>query len=90
MSHFDQLRNLSALTLLAVTFCGCAAYGGEVDHPHSYPHPSGSIHIPKGHLPPPGECRIWFLDLPPGQQPPPGDCYELERHVPPDAILVRG
>jgi hypothetical protein len=41
-------------------------------------------------MPPPGKCRIWYPDRPPGQQPPPGDCYDLERHVPPGAWLIRG
>src|SRR3712207_8958501 len=30
--------------------------------------------IPAGHLPPPGECRVWHDDRPPGHQPPPTDC----------------
>ncbi len=49
-----------------------------------------ACNVPPGHLPPPGECRIWHPDLPPGQQSPPGDCYELRRRVPPDACLVHG
>ena len=32
------------------------------------------VDIPKGHLPPPGECRDWIPGLPPGQQPPPRQC----------------
>ena len=30
--------------------------------------------IPPGHLPPPGECRVWYDNRPPGQQPPPTSC----------------
>jgi hypothetical protein len=48
------------------------------------------VNIPKGHLPPPGKCRVWYPDRPPGQQPPPGDCAELRYKVPPGAVLVRG
>ena len=33
-----------------------------------------SLGIPPGHLPPPGECRVWYPGRPPGQQPPPGPC----------------
>lgn len=34
--------------------------------------------IPPGHLPPPGECRVWIDGRPPGQQPPPTDCRSAE------------
>jgi hypothetical protein len=48
------------------------------------------VKVPPGHLPPPGECRIWFPDRPPGHQPPPGDCRQLGRRVPHGAVLVEG
>jgi len=32
------------------------------------------IRIPKGHMPPPGECRRWYPDRPAGHQPPPFRC----------------
>jgi len=35
--------------------------------------------VPNGHLPPPGECRVWLPDRPAGQQPPPTSCREAER-----------
>lgn len=57
------------------------------DYSDDYPHTHG---IPPGHLPPPGECRIWFPGLPPGQQPPPGDCAQLQYHVPRGALFIRG
>ena len=31
-------------------------------------------YIPKGHRPPPGECRVWIPGLPAGHQPPPTSC----------------
>jgi hypothetical protein len=46
------------------------------------------LHIPPGHLPDPGQCRIWFPGTPPGQQPPAGDCAELSAQVPPGAWLI--
>jgi hypothetical protein len=42
-----------------------------------YAHPPARYvapRIPGGHLPPPGECRVWFPDRPAGHQPPPGRC----------------
>jgi hypothetical protein len=35
--------------------------------------------VPPGHLPSPGECRVWYDGRPPGQQPPPTNCREAER-----------
>ena len=49
-----------------------------------------SLGIPPGHLPPPGECRIWYPDRPPGHQPPPGPCRVLKHKVPPGAYLIHG
>lgn len=45
--------------------------------------------IPRGHRPPPGQCRIWFPDRSPGHQPPPGDCRALELRLPAGAWLLR-
>lgn len=36
-----------------------------------------TIHVPPGHYPPPGECRVWYPDRPPGHQPSPGSCHHL-------------
>jgi hypothetical protein len=57
----------------------------------SYFHRRGytRLQIPKGHYPPPGECRIWYPDRPAGHQPPPGNCRSLRVQVPPGAWLIR-
>jgi hypothetical protein len=54
---------------------------GSYFHEHGYTR----LHIPPGHYPPPGECRIWYPDRPPGHQPPPGKCDR----VPPGAWVIR-
>jgi hypothetical protein len=53
---------------------------------HSYFHDHGytRLHIPPGHYPPPGSCRIWYPDRSPGHQPPPGRCSR----VPPGAWVI--
>ena len=47
-----------------------------------------ALHIPPGHLPPPGSCRIWYPGRPPGHQPRSGDCESLIHRVPLGAWLI--
>jgi hypothetical protein len=39
----------------------------------------GSDRVPRGHLPPPGTCRVWIDGVPPGRQPAPTSCARAER-----------
>lgn len=75
--------------LLSALLAGCAAQGGVVLYPDVDYDAPAALDIPPGHLPRPGECRIWYPGVPPGQQPPPGDCEDLSYRVPPGAVLVR-
>lgn len=70
-----------ALTMLT----GCVVYEEPAPVYQSQP-----VHIPPGHMPPPGQCRIWYPDRPPGHQPPSGSCRKLRHQVPPGAVLVQG
>ncbi|QGZ32170.1 hypothetical protein GQA94_19750 [Stutzerimonas stutzeri] len=79
---------LGAMT--ATTLAGCVAYAEGPYERDRHSHRDHGYEVPKGHLPPPGECRIWYPDRAPGQQPPPGNCRELRRHVPYGATLIRG
>jgi len=44
--------------------------------------------VPPGHYPPPGECRLWYVDRPPGHQPPPSRCDSLVGRVPFGAFVL--
>ena len=48
-----------------------------------------ALRIPKGHLPPPGSCRIWYPGRPPGHQPPPFKCGVGRLSIPLGAYLVQ-
>lgn len=78
---------LSLLLIVMVSLSGCAGVAVVGGPPHEHPQ---AFEVPPGHLPPPGQCRVWYPDRPPGQQPPPGDCHALRYQVPSGAHLVRG
>ena len=48
-----------------------------------------SLGIPPGHLPAPGQCRVWFPGRPPGRQPKAGHCVVVERGVRPGCWFIR-
>ncbi len=50
----------------------------------------GKWGVPPGHMPPPGQCRIWVDGVPPGRQPAPMDCATAVRMKPRNARVVYG
>lgn len=79
-------KSLILIGILALTGCGMLTVIPESSPPYSKGRQP--FLIPKGQLPPPEECRIWYPNLPPGKQPPPGNCAELASRVPPGAWLI--
>jgi hypothetical protein len=89
---------LTVVAAVALSGCGrTVLVSSSPSHPE--PTPTGSaggpgpstaatLGIPPGHLPPPGQCRIWIPGVPPGHQGPSGDCAELASRVPLDGWLV--
>lgn len=49
-----------------------------------------SDHIPPGHRPPAGMCRIWIDGVPPGHQPAPTDCQTAVANKPANARVIWG
>ena len=54
------------------------------------PSTAATLGIPPGHLPRPGECRIWIPGTPPGQQPRPRSraCSGIARYAPAGSWIV--
>ncbi len=50
--------------------------------------PHIDVDVPEGHNPPPGECKLWELDLEPGRQAGPIDCDDLPDLLPENTIVV--
>ena len=69
--------------LIVLTGCASSSYGGMrapdvvAARSSAAAGPRSAGHIPPGHYPPPGECRIWHEGRPPGQQPRPVRCDRL-------------
>ncbi|WP_429439981.1 tetratricopeptide repeat protein [Pseudomonas sp. BS3782 TE3695] len=87
----DNFTHAEANRVSDAPTVGRAGPEGQLQMVNVEPEPAyGEVEIPRGHMPPPGKCRIWFPDRPPGHQPAPGKCKKLRYRVPSGAYLVRG
>ena len=85
-----MLRVSLVLLTAACLTAGCSA-GWEKPAPQ--PQASkraavASLHIPPGHYPPPGMCRVWIPGRPPGHQARPVSCATAIRNVPTGAWIL--
>ncbi len=92
-----RVLRAASLGMLVALLGGCALFGngpaGDQRTVIVYPGGDTSLDpviVPASHLPPAGECRIWYPDRTPEDQPEPGGCPLLLHQVPPGAVLVRG
>jgi hypothetical protein len=51
-------------------------------------YPFSELGVPKGHLPPPGECKVWFPGRPLSQQPPATSCASVLQNAPLGAWVI--
>lgn len=73
------MRPISTATMLGgaaivVATGACATRTVVVTEPAPGPSTAVTLGVPPGHLPPPGQCRIWMPGTPPGRQAPPRSC----------------
>lgn len=59
-----------------------------VGWPHHRVEPHPYADVPEGHYPPPGECKLWNVNLDAGQQPAPIDCAEVPESLSEDILVV--
>jgi len=52
------------------------------------PSTAATLGIPPGHLPPPGQCRVWMPGQPPGHQPRARSCDGIDRTAPAGSWVV--
>ncbi|OLC05277.1 MAG: hypothetical protein AUH45_00940 [Gemmatimonadetes bacterium 13_1_40CM_69_22] len=54
------------------------------------PSTAATLGVPPGHLPKPGECRVWIPGVPPGRQPRPKSraCGGIEAVAPPGSWIL--
>jgi len=98
LSTMETKNILALLVFLLLWMSGCASILITTPTPAPSPVPrqpeskSAITHeasgIPNGHLPPPGQCRIWYPDRPAGQQPAPEQCPIAANRVPVGAWVV--
>ncbi len=56
--------------------------------PRRGPSATAELGIPPGHLPPPGQCRIWKPETPPGHQARARSCSNIARSAPAGSWIV--
>jgi hypothetical protein len=79
-------RNL-APTFAFLTAVACSSFSAtEPPQPAPAvaraPSTAATLGIPPGHLPPPGQCRVWVPGTPPGHQQRPRSCAQIDRTAP--------
>jgi hypothetical protein len=52
------------------------------------PSTAATLGIPPGHLPPPGQCRVWLPGAPPGHQAQARGCAHIERAAPAGSWII--
>lgn len=77
-------------TVLVVAACSKTVIATPAPEAQRAPSTAATLGIPPGHLPAPGECRVWIPGTPPGRQPgpPSRDCAGIARTAPAGSWIV--
>lgn len=94
------MKKTSYISILIISYfligCSTIYYPTGTEYPENKErrndeivlYPFADMEIPNGHLPPPGECKIWFPERPAGQQPPPQSCSSAIMNKPLGAWII--
>ncbi len=84
-----RIRLIGCLVgILALEGLAAAAHADSYDSYERRMQDTRFIRIPRGHLPPPGSCRLWHFGRPAGHQPPPASCHVLRHRLSGDAFIL--
>ncbi len=87
-AFFDNQDYFGAPRPLEDLFDKVGAEVTVVGWPRHWVEPYIDVDVPEGYYPPPGECKLWDIDLEPGQQSAPIDCDDLPVPLPENTIVV--
>ncbi len=59
-----------------------------VEREHGRRSTAATLGIPPGHLPPPGQCRIWLPGVPPGHQAHSRSCHNIDGSAPAGSLVL--
>jgi len=81
----------AGMAILAATACkpvSSSPPAQPAPSQHRTPSTAATLGIPPGHLPPPGQCRIWVPGKPPGHQAKARSCSNIEPSAPAGSWIV--
>lgn len=76
------------LAVLAATACSSLTTQQPTQPEPEERRRPAALRIPRGHLPAPGQCRVWLPGEPPGHQRRPRSCAGIERTAPAGSWIV--
>ena len=94
MSHYASLSQvLAALTMLTACTTRIVVQDStppplESERSSAARSTAATLGVPPGHLPPPGQCRVWMRGTPPGHQPRSKSCDGIRDTAPAGSMIL--
>ena len=94
MYHYARVsRVLAVLTMLTACTTRIVMQEStpapvESERSNSARSTAATLGVPPGHLPPPGQCRVWVRGTPPGHQPRSRSCDGIDATAPAGSMIL--